>query len=101
MRGEYYLLHPLPSCSELQREFRDDLTDLMSAVVVVKMLGHPEPQQELVELGHDPLVDLVHDDDPLRGVSQELRGLGAEAVLAVTSIIVLENDKPMRGQYKE
>ena len=38
----------------------------------MKMLGHPKPEQELVELGHDPLVHLVHDDDPLRSVRQEL-----------------------------
>ena len=58
----------------------------------MKMLGHPKPEQELVELGHDPLVHLVHDDDPLRGVRQELRGLSAETVLAVTSVIILEKD---------
>ena len=58
----------------------------------MKMLGHPEPEQELVELGHDPLVHLVHDDDPLRSVRQELGGLSPEAVLAVTSVIILEKD---------
>ena len=56
------------------------------------MLGHPEPEQELVELGHDPLVHLVHDDDPLRGVRQELRRLGPETVLTITGVIVLEKD---------
>ena len=58
----------------------------------MKMLGHPEPEQELVELGHDPLVHLVHNDDPLRSIRQELRGLSPEAVLAVTSVIILEKD---------
>ena len=63
------------------------------------MLGHPEPEQELVELGHDPLVHLVHDDDPLRGVRQELRGLSTETVLTITSVAVLEKYWTMKGKY--
>ena len=37
-------------------------------------------------------MDLAHDDDPLRGVGQELGGLGSEAVLPVPGVVVLGDD---------